>query len=136
MSARFRRRGEIVEACQFTGENEEECRTVARFRHEVFTDLMSPGYWVWVDSAGCIHADSDERFRSSFEPVPLPEPAPADGWVRVEDGLPRGYGWFLTASLGGYLEITFFDDHQMWQRVHAVTHWRPLPAPPVVEGGK
>ncbi len=29
------------------------------------------------------------EFERSLEPVPLTEPAPADGWVRVEDGLPE-----------------------------------------------
>ena len=88
----------------------------------------------------------------------LPEPAQADGWVRVEEGLPEHGATVLTINALDLYPVAAFcfdpgTEETIWLRetegpedvaidgrheplYRHPTHWRPLPAPPVVEGGK
>lgn len=86
------------------------------------------------------------EFERSLEPVPLPEPAPADGWVRVEDRVPPD-GLSVLVLINGLVStvLSWRANGAWWcitdysRGLEGVTHWHalpPLPAPPVVEGGK
>jgi len=60
----------------------------------------------------------------------------ADGWISVEDRLPklptRTYDWFLVVVSDGLesdITIATYSTETSWSRTN-ITHWRPLPKPP------
>ena len=89
MSAWFRRRGATCDAIQYDGTNDEECAKLADCPVESIAKGVRVGQWLVMGHDAFLYQLDDDRFRERYEPVPLPEPAPADGWVRVEDGLPE-----------------------------------------------
>jgi hypothetical protein len=56
-------------------------------------------------------------------------------WVSVEDELPRETGWYLVATptLNSKIDVALWDGK--WRRLVTITHWMPLPQPPVKKGG-
>ena len=63
-------------------------------------------------------------------------------WISVDDKLPESGKWYLCASKGSrHVEIVFFDGvndsgiHwlQNGDYLERVTHWQPLPEPPIKE---
>ena len=58
-----------------------------------------------------------------------------DGWVSVEDALPHEEGAVICYFSDGVIETFMFDRHDVdgiWGAHNVVvTHWQPLPAPPM-----
>ena len=57
-------------------------------------------------------------------------------WVSVEDELPKETGWYLVATptLNSKIDVALWDGK--WRRLVTITHWMPLPQPPVKKGGQ
>lgn len=63
-------------------------------------------------------------------------------WISVKDRLPDGMSWFLCFTKLGYMNVYYFMDG-IWHDVDdeyehiekaaqsIITHWIPLPEPPV-----
>ena len=58
----------------------------------------------------------------------------ANGWVKVEDGLPEKNGYYIAFAVNPYKEpgLFHFNLTTGWQNrgFYMITHWMPLPAPP------
>jgi hypothetical protein len=55
----------------------------------------------------------------------------ASPWHRVEDGLPKQGEWVLVKSCLVQMSTDFIDKTWRWYRTPGVTHWMPLPEPPM-----
>lgn len=55
-------------------------------------------------------------------------------WIRVEDQLPKSEGRYLTYRANGIVIVEHWfknDSKFLWGKCYGVTHWQPLPKPPV-----
>ena len=151
MSAWFRRRGATCDAIQYDGTNDEECAKLADCPVESIAKGVRVGQWLVMGHDAFLYQLDDDRFRERYEPVPLPEPAPADGWQPIETAPFDGSTVLTINERDLYPVAAFFCE--VWLRetdgpedvviagrheplYRPPTHWRPLPSPPVVEGGK
>jgi len=55
-------------------------------------------------------------------------------WISVEDELPDDYDAYLCTGEYIEMEIVYFDIEDGWRDEYEITHWMPLPAPPIDKG--
>lgn len=62
----------------------------------------------------------------------------ADNWISVEDRLPKELEWVLTCNGQESINLLMLAGNGNWYDKavglhYDITHWRPLPAPPIPE---
>lgn len=81
------------------------------------------------------------KLREALRWIPVEEKLPEGELVgiftsRFNNYLARRRGEYFEFSLGGKLHVWEISDGQATFDYEAVTHWRPLPAPPDVKVGE
>lgn len=56
-----------------------------------------------------------------------------EDWISVEDGLPEDYEWVICGNAKTQKSHYGRYEEDRWTRGREVTHWQPLPQPPVTE---
>jgi len=106
--------------------------------------------WIIKGVNGEFYPCKPDIFEKTYELASTPQPVKEDGWIAVEDGLPEieesvivvtafiDRGKPMTDTLTGYMdeygELYYLgqqDESYGWQFNDCVTHWMPLPQPPI-----
>ena len=97
---------------------------------------------------GCNEGEPQEAF---YTDCPLPtvdtdQMCKQTEWISVDERLPEASGECLVATtIGGVYQVNYSHRHKAFNATdeengkqyafHTVTHWMPLPEPPMMKGG-
>lgn len=85
---------------------------------------------------GCNEGEPQEPFFTDC-PLPTVDTKPTE-WISVDERLPDKQAQFLIVDDEGYMEIALWTRQFGWfshiNRGNKVTHWMPLPEPPMMKG--
>ncbi len=80
-------------------------------------------------------APNDVREQTAIPQVPVTP----DGWISCSERMPKGYADVLVTD-GEHVEVKWWDESGYWNSwtelnsdilAHEMTHWMPLPEPPL-----